>query len=307
MRILMTGATGFIGHHIAQTLSKQHHQVRVLARSPQKAKIQMPFISEAYFWDGTRAPEAGFFLGIDAVIHLAGEPIAKGRWTAKRKKELWDSRVTATNNLLIGLKDSEQKIKCFMGASAVGIFGDRGDELLTEESSIGTGFLADLCHAWESASKGAAPSARVVHLRTGIVLGDGGFLKEVAPLFKLGLGGKIGSGKQWMSWIHISDLVQLIMTVLRDDNYSGAINAVAPQPARNSELTRQLAKAVHRPSLFPAPAFAVKAAFGQMSEVLLSSQRVSAEKLLALGFKFQFSDLASAMTDATQFLGKTTR
>lgn len=297
MKILITGATGFVGHHLARSLLNEGVDVTALARNPDAVRRSPSGFSQVWRWDDSTAPPAECYANVTSIIHLAGEPIAKGRWTEDRKKRLWESRVQSTENLLAGLKSSRSPVRSMISASAIGIYGDRGDEVLTEASAAGDGFLADLCAAWEQASHTGPGDLRVVNLRTGIVLGAGGFLEQVLPVFKVGAGGKLGDGRQWMSWIHLEDLLALIKFSMSSTECVGAINAVAPNPVRNRDMTRALGRALHRPTFLPAPAFAIKAAFGQLSEVLLGSQRVSCEKALKLGFKFKYNDLEGALAD----------
>ena len=237
--------------------------------------------------------------GLDAVLHLAGQSIV-GRWSAARKAAIRDSRVLGTTTLSDALSRTNQPPRVLVTASAVGYYGDRGDELLREESSAGTGFLADTCREWEASSAPAeAAGIRVVRARFGIVLSNkGGALDKMLLPFKLGLGGRIGNGQQWMSWIHVADIVGAIQHILANPAMRGAVNLVAPNPATNAEFTRALGKALSRPTIFPLPAFAARLAFGEMANAaLLASQRVEPAKLVANGYTFQFPELSGALKD----------
>jgi hypothetical protein len=235
--------------------------------------------------------------GFDAVIHLSGESVT-GRWTSAKKRRIRDSRVVSTRNLSQALASAEKKPTVFLCASAIGYYGNRGEEVLTEDSPSGTGFLAEVSREWEAATKPASDAGiRTVNLRIGIVLSrNGGALKPMLLPFRLGLGGRIGSGRQWWSWIHIDDLISAIWQILKTDAVSGPVNMTAPNPATNAEFTRTLATALHRPAILPIPAFAARLAFGELAdEGLLSSARVKPKKLLASGFTFRFPNLGDAL------------
>jgi hypothetical protein len=273
VNIAITGATGMIGARLQQRLAEAGHRAVAIPR-------------------GAAAPTC------DAIVHLAGEPIAQ-RWTEAAKKRIYDSRVEGTRDLVNALSQQSQRPRVLVCASAVGIYGSRGDELLTENSSAGSGFLPRLAIAWEESARSAeALGIRVVSLRFGMVLGRGGALAKLLPPFRLGAGGRLGSGHQWMSWIHIDDAVSLILFAMENaagGPLSGAINATAPHPVTNDEFTRRLAAALHRPAIFPVPVFALKLAFGEMSEVLLDSQRVLPAAAQAAGFHFQYPELSAAL------------
>jgi uncharacterized protein (TIGR01777 family) len=241
------------------------------------------------------APEA--VSGFDAVIHLAGESIV-GRWTAAKKARIRESRVAGTLNLASALARAEEKPKVFICGSAIGYYGDRGDELLREESAPGTGFLADVCQEWEEATTSAVQAdIRTAHIRTGIVLSPkGGALGAMLLPFKLGLGGRTGNGRQWMSWVDVQDMVGAILHILKNDLLQGAVNMVAPKPVRNAEFAKTLASVLSRPAIFPMPAFAVKAIFGEMGEeLLLSSQKVEPGKLISSGYPFRYRELRASL------------
>lgn len=292
-RILISGASGFIGGALIPSLESSGAEITRLSRSKSGANTTTKTVP----WDPTKpiAPES--ISGFDAVIHLAGESIV-GRWTASKKGKIRDSRVVATRNLAQAIAQAKDKPKVFICSSAIGYYGDRGDELLNESSNPGTGFLPDVCREWEAATQpAAAASIRTVQIRTGIVLSSkGGALAKMLTPFKMGVGGRIGSGRQWMSWIDIEDMIGGILHVLNSDSLRGPVNMVAPKPVTNSEFTKTLAAALSRPAIFPMPAFAVKLAFGEMGEtVLLGSQRVDPAQLLHSGYQFRFNDLQGSL------------
>jgi uncharacterized protein len=248
-------------------------------------------------WDPAAplAPEA--VSGFDAVIHLAGESIF-GRWTTAKKSKIRDSRVAGTLNLARALARAEEKPQVFVCGSAIGYYGNRGDELLREESSPGTGFLAQVCQEWEEATTPAVQAdIRTAHLRTGIVLSpQGGALNAMLLPFKLGLGGRTGDGRQWMSWIDIQDMVGAIHHILKNDLLQGPVNMVAPKPVTNAEFARTLAGVLSRPAILPMPAFAAKLAFGEMGkELLLGSQKVEPGKLISSGYPFRYRELRESL------------
>jgi uncharacterized protein (TIGR01777 family) len=295
MHILLTGSSGLIGSALAPALRAEGHRVTRLVR-------QMPRAAEdRIFWD----PAAGILdapslEGFDAVVHLAGENIAGGRWTATRKARIRDSRVQGTKLLADRLAQIKQPPAVFVSASAVGYYGDRGDEVLTEESAPGSNFLAGLCREWEAATEPAAQGGiRVVLLRTGVVLSaKGGALAKMLFPFRMGVGGVLGSGKQYLSWISIGDHVRVIIHALRNDSLRGPVNAVAPNPSTNAEFTKALGRALGRPTVLPMPAFAARLAFGEMAdEALLASARVVPGKLLASRFVFRHPDIDSALRE----------
>jgi uncharacterized protein (TIGR01777 family) len=249
-------------------------------------------------WDAERepAPRAGFD-GVDTVFHLAGEPVAEGRWTQEKKRRIRDSRVIGTRNLVDGIAQCEQRPKTLVSASAVGYYGSRGDEILTEDSAVGNDFLADVCAQWErEALRARELGIRVVCLRIGIVLGrDGGALKKMLPIFRLGLGGRLGNGQQWMPWVHLDDIVGLLLHGAKSEGLAGPINGVSPQPVTNREFTKVLAGALHRPAIFPVPVLALKVALGETAEIVLASQRVIPQVAQASQYTFRHSDLATAL------------
>ena len=243
--------------------------------------------------------------GFDAVIHLSGESVA-GRWNEAKKRRIRDSRVITTQNLTRALVDSDKKPAVFVCASAIGYYGNRGDEVLTESSPGGKGFFPDSCHEWEAATEPADQAGiRVVNLRIGIVLSrNGGALKQMLLPFRFGLGGRIGNGRQWWSWIHIDDFVAAVLHILQappGHPLSGPINMTAPDPVTNAEFTKTLARGLHRPAMFPLPETVVRLAFGELADQgLLASARVMPKKLLASGFQFKFPEIDAALADLTR-------
>ena len=296
MKILISGSSGLIGTAATAALKSDGHNVVHLVRPSKTANpgdVQ---------WDPMRATvDVAGLEGIDVVIHLSGAGIADGRWTEERKQLLRSSRIDTTRVLVDSLSRLKQKPRLLIVASAIGYYGSRGDEILTESSTTGTDFLALVCRDWEAeASRAAARGIRTVMLRTGVVLsGKGGALPKMLTPFKLGVGGRLGSGQQWMSWIAIEDVVGIIRNAIANEQVSGPVNVVAPNPVRNEEFTRLLAAMLHRPAIFPAPAFMLRLAMGEMADaVLLGSDRVKPERMLAAGYKFRFEILEPALRAA---------
>ncbi|MGB3728051.1 MAG: TIGR01777 family oxidoreductase [Thermodesulfobacteriota bacterium] len=291
--ILITGAAGFVGTYLTELLIDKGYDVIILSRSAKNTKANITH------WD----PEKGeididALQNLDAVVHLAGENIA-GRWTDQKKARIENSRVLGTKLLSETLASLNKKPEVLIAASAIGIYGNRGHELLTEASSTGYGFLADVGIKWENSTKVAKDAGiRVCNLRIGLVLGqDGGALEKMLLPFKFGLGGKIGDGKQYWSWIAIDDLIQIIYYLLKNENIEGPVNAVSPNPATNNQFTKALGQALHRPTIFPLPAFAARGLLGEMAdETMLSSTRVIPQKLLDSDFKFKYTDLNEALS-----------
>jgi len=264
--------------------------VRETATGGAQSDTQIP-------WDPAQPISSETVSGFDAVIHLAGESII-GRWTAVKKEKIRESRIAGTSNLAEALAHASVKPRVFISSSAIGYYGNRGDEILKEESPAGTGFLPEVCREWEVATEAAAKAGiRTVQIRTGIVLSRaGGALAKMLTPFKLGLGGIVGSGLQWMSWIDVRDMVGAIQHIVKTDQLRGPVNLVAPTPVRNAEFTKTLASVLSRPAFFPMPAFVVKLVFGEMGEtVLLGSQRVEPRQLVASGYPFQFRDLQGSL------------
>ncbi len=297
VKILLTGGTGFIGRRLARRLAADGHTLHLLVR-PGRTGIG-PSV-ECSVWDVLAGdPPAAALAGVDAVIHLAGEPVAQ-RWTPETKRRIRESRVGATRRLVAALATLERRPRVLVSASAIGYYGSRGDEVLTETSPPGQGFLPEVCVAWEQAAAEAeALGLRVVRLRIGIVMGpEGGALARMLPPFRMGLGGRLASGAQWMSWVHVEDLVDLIRFALASEGVAGALNAVAPNPVRNSEFAAILGKTLRRPAAVPTPAAALKLLLGQMAEeVLLAGQRVVPQAACQAGFSFRFPELEPALRD----------
>jgi uncharacterized protein (TIGR01777 family) len=303
MRVLVTGATGFVGHRLLRKLDSP----RVLSRKAAKAEAELKeFGVTAFDWDPLKGPPPQAAIeGVDAVIHLAGDPVASGRWTKAKKARIRESREIGTRNLVDGLDALARKPAVLVSASAVGIYGDRGDEELTETSRPGSDFLAEVCLAWELAAMAAVQvGIRVVPIRIGIVLGEGGgALGKMLTPFKLGLGSPLGSGRQYMPWIHIDDLVEMLLFAVRENSVYGPLNGVAPSPVTNREFTKTLGRVLKRPTFMPAvPGFALKTMLGEFAQVLLASQRVVPQAALARGFAFRFRELEPALSDV---LGRT--
>lgn len=299
MRILVSGSTGFLGTSLIEALERDGHSVARLTRPEggrPGAKGQQGL---AIRWDPVNGQlEAAAAEGADALVHLAGASIAGGRWSRARKNLLRTSRIDATRQLMGALSRLQRPPRVILAASAIGYYGDRGDETLTESSSPGNDFLATLCREWEAeASRGKEFGARVVMLRFGIVLAvHGGALPRMLLPFKLGVGGRLGSGRQWMSWITLTEAIEIVRFALASAAFSGPVNTVTPQPVTNKEFTRILARVLHRPAVFPAPAFALRLALGEMADaLLLSSQRVAPAKLQQAGYRFAHPDLGAAL------------
>ncbi len=296
MYVAVSGAGGLIGGRLVRELLAGGHEVTVLQRReaavPQGAGSTL--LPRA---DGDMAALAG--LGdLDAVVHLAGSPIAAGRWTARRKLEIAQSREDLTRRLIAALERAGVRPRAFLSASAVGYYGPCGDEPVDEAQPPGDDFLAKVCVAWEEAALGAADlGARVVRLRTGVVLaGAGGMLGRLRPFFRLGLGGPVGSGRQWLPWISLDDEIGAIRMLLEEPDAEGAYNLTAPRPVRGREFARALGEAMHRPSAFPLPAPLVRLAFGEMGEsVLLAGQRAMPRRLEAQGYRFRHPELDVAL------------
>ena len=294
MRVLLTGASGFIGTALRDALTGRGDEVVALRRS------QSASSGDAPTWDAERGEVDGDLEGFDAVVNLAGEPIGEHRWTDEEKAKIRDSRVRGTEALATALAKATAKPKVLVSGSAVGYYGVRGREfLLDEQSEPGDDFLAHVCRDWEAATAPAADAGiRVATIRTGIVLSpSGGVLKRLALPFKLGLGGKTGSGRQYMSWISLADEVRAILHIIDHDDLAGAVNLTAPHPVTNEVLTQLLAKAVHRPAFIPTPTFALKAIYGDelVDALLLGGQRVFPKRLEAIGFDFEHPTLEAAL------------
>ncbi|MBL8843817.1 MAG: TIGR01777 family oxidoreductase [Planctomycetes bacterium] len=291
MNVVVSGSSGLVGSALVPFLTAGGHSVRRLVRDGGAA-------SDIGWRPERREFDARPLDGVDAVVHLAGDSIADGRWNAAKKQRIRDSRVVGTQLLAHGLAGLAKKPKVLICASAIGFYGTRGDEWLDEQSSLGSGFLADVCREWEGAAQAAVDAGiRVVQLRFGVILSaSGGALKKMLPPFQLGVGGRIGSGRQWMSFIALDDVLGAVAKALQAESLRGPVNVVAPAPVTNDEFTRTLGRVLGRPTLFPMPSFAARLVFGEMAdELLLSSQRVLPKKLQAAGYAFGYPTLEAAL------------
>jgi len=293
MRIGITGATGFIGSTLAKAALQKGHEVIAFSR---QTNVTMLWNGEVRRLDFSK-PESIDLSGLDAVVHLAGESVM-GYWTADKKKKILESRVQSTKAMADAFKASPNGPRTFICASGAGFYGDRGDEILTETSAKGSGFLADVCEQWEAGAAATSPwGVRVVHLRTGMVLGrDGGAWPLLKKLFSFFLGSRLGDGKQWVPWIHIDDEVGVILHALEHDTCRGPLNLGSPHPVTNAEMTRTIASVLHRPVMPPVPAFALKLLMGEMSGVTLGSERMLPEAVQAAGYVFKHNNLKEALT-----------
>ncbi len=305
MKIVVTGATGFVGRPLCQRLIGEGHEITVLSRNAAKVKDAFGDKVAAAQWgksgnhEGTAALETA-----DAVIHLAGESVAGGRWTPEFKRKIRDSRVETSRQLVDGIaKLTGKRPSVLVSASAVGYYGNRGDETLTETAAPGTGFLPEVCQEWEAeANKAQDLGVRVATMRIGVVLGKGGALdKMLYPLpvrispYKLGLGGPLGSGKQWMPWIHLDDVIGLFIWAMDNAQISGAVNTVAPEPVRNAEFARALGRLFRRPAVFPVPAFVLRLLLGEFADTVLSGQKVMPTVAGTQGYTFRYPTLDNAL------------
>ena len=297
MKVIVTGSTGLVGQALIRSLMSEGHSVTRLVRGGAQT-FRAPN-SVAVNWDPERGQlDAGELEGHDAAVHLAGEPVAEGRWTDEKKRRILESRVKSTRLLaetLAGLKD---KPKVLVSASATGFYGNRGAEVLVEKSASGEDFLSEVCREWEKAALPASRAGiRVVHTRIGIVLsGEGGALGKMLTPFKLGVGGKVGSGEQYMSWITLDDLIGVIKHAIENEQVRGPVNAVAPNPVTNAEFTKALGHVLGRPTVFAMPAFAARLAFGEMADaVLLAGARVEPARLKESGYEFKHTEIEEAL------------
>lgn len=299
MRIALSGATGFLGRHLMGRLTEANHEIHLLTREP---VTNLPAGVRTFLWNPPRVgPPVAALEDVDAVIHLAGATI-NHRWTPSYKALLRSSRIESTQSLVHAMSTQARRPAIFLSASAIGIYGDRAAEKLTESSAVGEGFLADLSVEWEREANLARPlGMRVTTLRTGVVLGrNGGALGSMLPAFKLGVGGKLGSGEQWMSWIHLEDWTAAVIALLGENQPAGPVNLTAPEPVTNAEFTAVLGKVLRRPAFLPVPEFALKMIFGEMSTVLLASQRVLPQALAEAGFSFRYPGLELALRNLLQ-------
>jgi uncharacterized protein len=295
MRVLISGASGLLGTALTRALrSEGHETIALVRRPPREGEMQ---------WDPRQPLDPAKLAGCDAVVHLAGKNIA-GLWTAKFKQEVMESRSLGTRILATAAAESFRRTgqpRAFVSASGVGFYGNRGDEVLTEQSGAGAGFLADVCQQWEAAAAPARDAGvRVVLLRIGVVLArDGGALKPMLLPFRLGLGGRVGSGRQWWSWVALEDVIGAMQVALQKEGLQGAVNVVAPSPVQSAEFVRALGKVLHRPTIFPLPEFVIRTVMGEMGqELLLTSARAMPEKLQGAGYEFRHADLDGALRAA---------
>lgn len=293
MKILITGGGGFIGNSLIEALISKNYKVTVVGLTPPKQK-NIEFIKLDLVKD--KIPK-NILENQDGIIHLAGKNIF-GRWNDKFKREIYESRVLSTRNIIEAVREIDNKPKVFVSASAVGYYGDRGEEELDEDSLPGKGFLAKVCVDWERESRKAEDlGIRSVQVRKGIVLGNGGFLYQILPFYKLGLGGPLGEGNQWFSWIHINDVVNIYLLALENNKLSGPIIASSPQPVRNKDFSKILAKVLKRPAFIKLPRLILRMIFGEFANEILASQKVYPKKLIKLNYEFKFLDLEKALSD----------
>ena len=295
--VLVSGGTGFIGNRVCDALHQKGDAVHVLSRDPVRAQSKLNSAKAVYSWN----PEieklpADATSNMNAVIHLAGESIA-GRWNPEKKRRIRDSRILSTQNLVTSLADTDTKPDVLVCASAIGYYGGNDSESFTEASPAGTDFIAEVCEEWEAAAQKAnALGIRVVTVRIGLVLGlGGGLLQQVLPPFKMGVGGILGNGKQWMSWVHIDDVVGILLHALESNQIHGTLNATAPNPVRNTEFTKTLGGVLRRPTLFPVPTFGLKLMMGEFADFIVMSQKVIPERTEASGYEFYYRTLESAL------------
>jgi uncharacterized protein (TIGR01777 family) len=295
MVIGLTGGTGFLGRHVIDAATAAGHEVVVFSRNP---SVVVAGARERRLWPGAGLPDLG---GCDAVIHLAGETVL-GWWTRAKREAIRGSRVDGTRRLVAALGSPPASVRALVCASAVGFYGDRGDEVLTESAAAGDGFLADVTQAWEREAEAAeAVGVRVVRARLGLVLGpDGGAWPVLRRVFRAGVGGRLGSGGQWMPWIHVRDAAALLVAAAVDGRYRGPVNTVGPEPVRNIELTRAVARALRRPAILPAPAPVMRLVLRDQARMFLDSQRVVPEAAQRLGFSFAYGTLATALEDLVE-------
>lgn len=296
MRVALTGATGLIGSRIVAALEHRGDEVTTLSRDPARATRRLGVRAER--WDPLAgAAPTDALAGRDGVIHLAGEPVAQ-RWSAEAKEKIRASRAQGTANLVAGLAAADPRPRALVSASASGIYGDRGDEQLDERAASGNDFLAQVCAEWERAADGAGRhGVRVVKIRTGIVLdAGGGALAKMLPPFRAGVGGPVAGGKQYMSWIHVDDVVGLYLAALDGEDWSGPVNGCAPVAVTNATFSHALGRALHRPAAVPVPAFALRAMYGEMASIVTGGQRMVPAAAQALGYQWAYTDLDQALT-----------
>ncbi|CAB4930475.1 unannotated protein [freshwater metagenome] len=298
MNVTITGATGLIGRRLVTALKERGYEVTVLSRNPDRAQRELGV--DAVAWEPLAGPApVAALAGRDAVIHLAGEPVAQ-RWSAKVKTAIRESRELGTRNLVAGIGAADPRPGVLLSSSAVGFYGKHGDERVDESAPAGSDFLADVCVAWEREALAAeALGLRVVLIRTGVVLDpSGGALKTMLPPFKLGVGGPVAGGGQYMPWIHVDDIVGLYLAALDDANWKGAVNGTAPEPVTNAAFSKALGRALHRPAFAPVPGFALRLLYGDMAEIVTEGQRAVPARALAAGYSFKHRDLDEALASA---------
>lgn len=303
MRVTLTGATGLIGPTLVASLRERDAQVTVLTRDPDRAKEKLGDV-EAFRWELSSEPApAAALAGRDAIVHLAGEPVAQ-RWSAKVKQAIRESRLLGTRNLIEGIRavapEAGERPATLVSSSAIGYYGPHGDEPLDEDAAPGSDFLAEVCVEWEDAASAARElGLRVVQVRTGVVLdSDGGALSKMLPPFRLGVGGPVAGGRQYISWIHAEDLVGMMLAAIEDERWSGPVNATAPEPATNRDFSKVLGRVLGRPALLPVPGAALRVLYGDMAEIVTSGARVLPAKPLVLGYKFSHPQLEEALRSA---------
>jgi uncharacterized protein (TIGR01777 family) len=288
MKVGITGVSGFIGSRVAARCGSRGIEVVGFSRNPGSGGRRFEL---------TSAPDIS---GLDAIVNLAGEPIL-GLWTKEKKRRIHESRVLGTRRVVEAIAKEGQRTGVLVNASAIGFYGDTGENVFDEFSGPGSGFLADVCREWEAeAARAISWGVRVIFVRIGFVLGRGGALKLLRPLFKLGLGGRLGNGRQWMSGVHVDDVAGMIVWALENESLHGPVNAVMPEPFRNADFTRELARCVMRPAILPAPAFALRLAFGELADSMLASTRVMPSVAQNAGYTYQFATLPSALADAAK-------
>ena len=310
MHVLMTGATGLIGKELGKSLADRGDTLVCLVRNAQEAGRRLPFPAACFEWDHRRAVPAEALIGVEAIIHLAGEPVAEKRWSNEQKDLIRDTRVLGTRQLVQAVLNHHPQIKAFVHGSAIGFFGDRADATLDANSAKGAGFLADVVAAWEAELHPLAvgrPDIRVAIVRTGIVLArQGGALARMLPMFRESVAGRLGNGKQWMSWIHIDDIVGLFLHAL-DSSAAGVLEGVAPQAVTNREFTKSLCRSLRVLENAPAPSFAIKVLYGEMGGIVLESAKIEPRQTLASGFHYRFESIDLAFADLLTPLQRSTR
>jgi uncharacterized protein (TIGR01777 family) len=298
MRVTITGATGLIGPAVIAELRRRGPvEITALSRDVERARAKLGAEVEVARWSALEeAAPAGALAGRDAIVHLAGAPVAQ-RWSASAKEAITDSRVIGTRNLVQGLAAAQPRPSALVSSSAIGIYGARHEEPLDEEAALGYGFLAETCIAWEQeAGRASELGVRVVNMRTGVVLdARGGALAKMLPPFRMGVGGPVAGGGQYVSWIHLEDLAAMIVTAIEQESWSGPVNATAPEPVTNRELSHALGRVLHRPAVLPVPGFALGLLYGEMAEIVTTGQRVLPAKALVHGFHFRHPRLEEAL------------